>query len=96
MFANLTTEVIDLHCISRGTLEALDKEVLLSSKHGVSFPSLHEAYAVILEEVDELWDIVRLKKRDRVREDLAAELIHIAAMAVKALHSIDNFVGGTV
>lgn len=74
----------------------IEAEVLRSAKHGTEFSNLHEAYAVILEEVDELWDITRLKKRDRNREDIESELIQIAAMAVKALNSLDNFVGGAV
>lgn len=71
-------------------------EVSRSEKHGNTFRSLHEAYAVLLEEVDELWDITRLKKRDRSRDAIEVELIQIAAMAVKALQSVDNFVGGNV
>lgn len=74
----------------------IDAEVLRSQKHGSQFPSLHEAYAVLLEEVDELWDLTRLKKRDRDPAKVEEELIQIAAMAVKALHSIHNFTGGAV
>jgi hypothetical protein len=43
-----------------------------------AFHSQHEAYAVILEELDEFWDKVR---RD---EDGRDELIQVAAMAVAA------------
>ena len=69
-------------------------EVQRAEKHEKRFHSLHEAYGVILEEVDELWDLTRLKKRNRRPKALEKELVQIAAMAVKALQSIDNFHGG--
>lgn len=43
--------------------------------------SLHEGFAVLFEEVDELWDEVRKKSDDRNRGEVLAELIQIAAMA---------------
>jgi len=46
--------------------------------------SLHEAYAVILEEVDELWDICRQKAEDRQPVATRKELVQIAAMAFRA------------
>lgn len=47
------------------------------------FRSLHEGYAVLLEEVDELWDEIRRRghRRPRVR----AECVQIAAMAGKVV-----------
>jgi NTP pyrophosphatase (non-canonical NTP hydrolase) len=50
------------------------------------FPSMnsaHEAYAVLLEEVDELWACVKVNQR---RRDLAAmrkEAVQVAAMAIR-------------
>lgn len=76
--------------------EEIDNEVRRSRMHGAAFASMHEAYGVILEELDELWDITRQKRRDRSREEIRKELIQLAAMAVKAVHSIPNFVGGNV
>jgi hypothetical protein len=76
--------------------EEIDCELAASERHGVKFASLHEAWAVISEELDELWEIVRLKRRDRESEQLREELVQIAAMAIKAVKSMDNFVGGTV
>ena len=46
--------------------------------------SLHEAYAVILEEVDELWEECRKKKDERVPQEVRKELLQIAAMAWRA------------
>ncbi len=77
-------------------LRAVSDEVERSKMHEEQFASLHEAWAVIFEELDEIWDITRLKRRDRDREKLRTELIQLAAMAIKAIHSMDNFVGGKV
>lgn len=51
--------------------------------------SLHEAYAVILEEVDELWQQVKLKQRLRNNANIKTELRQIAAMALRALVDLD-------
>ena len=45
--------------------------------------SCHEGYAVILEEVDELWEHVRLKSALRKKKDMRMEAIQIAAMAAR-------------
>ena len=76
--------------------EDIDDEIDRSNKHEVSFASLHEAYAVILEELDEVWDITKQKKKKRNAQELRQELIQVAAMAIKAINSLPNFVGGEV
>lgn len=85
-----------LPTIGHDLAEEIDNEVDRARMHGEQFSSLHEAYAVILEELDEIWDITRQKKRDRKAREIRKELIQIAAMAIKAIKSIDNFVGGNV
>jgi hypothetical protein len=45
--------------------------------------SLHEGYAVLLEEVDEFWDLVKRQTSDRDPAEVLTELIHIAAMAAR-------------
>lgn len=46
--------------------------------------SAHEAYAVILEELDELWAEVRKKQTEHDHSAMYAELVQIAAMAARA------------
>ncbi len=55
--------------------------------HG-SMQSLHEAYAVILEEVDEFKEEVWKKARDRDRANILSELVQIAAMAQKTAEDL--------
>ncbi len=57
--------------------------------------SSHEAYAVILEELDEFWDIVKgprdIKGKDR--EKALKELVQIAAMCWRAAVDLDLIEG---
>jgi hypothetical protein len=47
--------------------------------------SAHEAYSVILEELDEFWEEVRKKREERQPDAMRTELVQIAAMAVRAI-----------
>lgn len=51
--------------------------------------SLHEAYAVILEELDELWDQVRAYPNHHDPKKVRKELVQIGAMALRALRDLD-------
>jgi len=52
--------------------------------------SLHEAYSVILEELDEFWDEVKKKSHERDPGKIHAELIQVAAMAVRAIYDVSE------
>lgn len=52
------------------------------------FGSAHEGYAVILEEVDELWDEVKKKSTERSIDQMREEAIQIAAMAVRFINDL--------
>lgn len=62
---------------------SLDKAIAL---HG-PMRGFHEAYAVILEELDEVWEEVKRIKSssDPVTPEMVKELTHVAAMAMRAL-----------
>ena len=54
-----------------------------------AFTTHHEAKAVIEEELDEYWDLVKMVKPNFVpKGEMREELIDIAAMALKALVSL--------
>lgn len=60
-------------------IQELDKATLSNG----SFNSAHEGYAVILEELDELWEDVKLKENDRNYNNMENECVQIAAMAIR-------------
>jgi len=49
------------------------------------FNSTHEGYAVLKEEVDELWDEIKKKAENRSPEKLRKEASQVAAMALRFL-----------
>jgi NTP pyrophosphatase (non-canonical NTP hydrolase) len=51
-------------------------------KHG-NYNSLHEAFGVLLEEVDEFWEEVRKKRAKRSPKNIRTELKQIAAVCLK-------------
>ena len=53
------------------------------------FTSAHHGYAIILEELDELWDEVKKKKSIRDVRNMRAEAVQVAAMAMKFIMSMD-------
>jgi hypothetical protein len=46
----------------------------------------HEGYAVILEELDELWDEVRAQQQDPAK--MRKEALHVAAMALRFIADV--------
>jgi NTP pyrophosphatase (non-canonical NTP hydrolase) len=50
--------------------------------------SVHEGYAVILEELDEVWEEVKKKTSERNLNNLLKELIQVAAMAQKMAEDV--------
>ena len=56
--------------------------VIASGKFG-PLASYHEGYAIIKEELDELWEAIKDKKADRAH--IAREAEQVAAMAIRFL-----------
>lgn len=56
--------------------------------HPRGFNSCHEGYAVIWEEMDELWDEVKKKKKERSLRDMRGECIQVAAMAMRFIEDL--------
>ena len=57
-------------------------------KHGRGQWGRHEFYAILKEEVDEMWDAI---KADDPIEDVRAEAIQIAAMVFRYLETGDRY-----
>lgn len=60
------------------------QELKRATEQNGPFASGHEAYAVILEELCEFWDEIRLKNEDRDPANMRKELVQVAAMACRA------------
>lgn len=55
------------------------------SIHG-HIPTLHTAYGLLMEEVDEFWDEVKKKAENRTKLQIREELVQIAAIACRAVY----------
>lgn len=70
-------------------LNEIDREVKHArSLHPKPFNSSHEGYAVLIEEVDELWDEVRKPRHARDLVNMRREAIQIAAVAVRFVEDL--------
>lgn len=57
-----------------------------------AFNSAHEGYAIILEELDELWEVVKENQATPGRSDrLRKEAVQVAAMALRFLRDLPDF-----
>lgn len=71
------------------SLNLIETEVKQAKdKYPSDFNSFHEGYAVLLEEVDELWDEVKKRKHDKIR--IKEEAVQVAAMAVRIISELCN------
>ena len=68
---------------AKALAEIYEEYLLALDKHPKSFNSPHEGYAVLLEELDELWD--EIKKKDINKAAMKEEAIQVGAMALRFL-----------
>ena len=67
-------------------LEDVKKEFNFAISKWDGFSSLHEAYAIVLEEVDELWEEVKRSQKNPEHIELAKEeAIQVATMAIRLI-----------
>ncbi len=69
-------------------IEAIMHELSNAREKFKPFISAHQGYAVLLEEVDELWELVKLKPDIRDATAMTKEAIQIAAMAIRFAEDI--------
>lgn len=77
------TEAMPLDVLS--VLVDVETELNAARRANAPMNSAHEGWAVIKEELDELWDEVRKKRSQRSRLAMRQECIQIAAMAVRLI-----------
>lgn len=64
-------------------LVAVEEELALARMKFPPMRSFHEGYAILQEEVDELWTEVKASKPDSDTARMRAEAIQVAAMALR-------------
>ncbi len=69
-------------------LKRIEAEYLRASDMYPKFNSNHEGYAVLKEEVDELWDEIKKSKDIRANKEIRNELIQVGAMVVRFLDDL--------
>jgi len=63
------------------------------TKAVAAFPAMrsaHEGYAIILEEIEELWEAIRNNKSDEANDRQRKEAIQVAAMAMRFVIDISD------
>ena len=72
----------------KNILQDISNEVDRSLKYYPHFHSNHEGYAVIKEELDELWDLIKESKFVLADAHMRFEAVQVAAMAVKFIEGL--------
>lgn len=73
----------DIACIHTPLFNAMLCELSEAEHLHGPFASLHEGFAVLLEEVEEFWEEVRKKEEHRQYDTIVKELIQVAAVAMR-------------
>ena len=73
-------------------LSEVEAEYYSAAENFPPFNSVHEGYAVLLEEVDELWENVKLNKHKHPERNelIREEAIQVAAMAVRLITDLET------
>lgn len=66
----------------------IHREVERASALHAPMVNNHEGYAVILEELDELWDEIKAHKSNERTPKMRKEAIQVAAMAIRFIHDL--------
>jgi hypothetical protein len=70
----------------------VEDELAKAQRKFPPFNSAHEGWAIIKEELDELWEVVRQNQATPGRaERLKQEAIQVAAMAMRFIHDLPGF-----
>ena len=69
-------------------MDEVEQELGFATAKFGPFNSAHEGYAIIAEELDELWEEVRAKQGARDIEAMRKEACQVAAMAIRFMVDI--------
>jgi NTP pyrophosphatase (non-canonical NTP hydrolase) len=76
--------------IQRDALSLVDHELNIARHAWPQFNSAHEGFAVLLEELDELWEHVKTNQKRRDIAAMRKEALQVAAMALRFAIDICN------
>jgi len=76
----------EFHELNNIALSAIHEAERAKKKYNRNFASNHEAYGVILEELDELWD--EIKKKNPDKEKMRTEATQTAAMLLRFINEL--------
>lgn len=71
-------------------MSAVRDEIRWAMSNYPGFNSAHEGYAVLKEEVDELWEHVKTKQGNRDLDKMKREAVQVAAMALRFAVEVCN------
>lgn len=74
----------------RDATELVIVELIKATNEHGPLASAHEGYAVIKEELDELWDEIKKQQHKRSRMRMAEEAAQVAAMAIRFLLDVSG------
>lgn len=82
----------EVNKINKRTSAIVDvqSELISAQESWPTFNSAHEGYAVLAEEVDELWAHVKTNQKKRDIEAMRKEAIQVAAMALRFAIEVCN------
>lgn len=66
----------------------IEHELRQATRKHDPYNSCHEGYAIILEELDELWDEVKKKKKLRDRKLMTMEATQVASTAARFIYDL--------
>jgi NTP pyrophosphatase (non-canonical NTP hydrolase) len=76
--------------IQRDALSLADFELTQARENWPPFNSAHEGYAVLAEELDELWQHIKTNQQRRDLRAMRKEAIQVAAMALRFAIEVCN------
>ena len=78
----------------REVLDLAYQEICIAKHNWPPFNSAHEAFAVLKEEVDELWDHIKTNQKKRDLKAMHDEAIQVAAMALRFASEVCDEIKG--
>jgi glycyl-tRNA synthetase beta subunit len=92
LVSGINTAIDAQVALTRIAAEVLDAAVPVQARWG-DYHSAHEAYGVMMEEVEEFWEIVKVRQENRDLAKMRAELVDIAVCAMRTILSLDRRFG---